>query len=221
MDDLFPPEPEGLGKLHDREYGVQSWAIDDRRILLRGAVRDVKPPGLYVPGDTEPMVIHHMVVDLTVDLPTMVIEAVNVVFEMHPHEYCPNITPHYDKLIGLSISRGFTHKVRELFGGPRGCTHTTALLQAMAPVAVQSTWSMRLHVGRRRIEAGATPTPPTPEQYRAMLAQNLNTCHVWDEEGEHVAMIGRGESTDVPIWIRKRYEELGRDPSEWRSANRA
>jgi len=37
----------------------------------------------------------------------------------------------------LSIARGFTHKVRGLFGGPRGCTHTTALSQAMAPEAIQ------------------------------------------------------------------------------------
>ena len=46
-------------------------------------------------------------------------------------------------LVGLSIARGFTHRVRELFGGPRGCTHTTALLQAMAPIAMQCFWSMR------------------------------------------------------------------------------
>ena len=57
----------------------------------------------------------------------------DVVFEAHPHTTCPAIIEHYQGLVGLSIARGFTHQVRELFGGPRGCTHTTALLLAMAP----------------------------------------------------------------------------------------
>ena len=33
---------------------------------------------------------------------------------------------------------------------PRGCTHTTALLQAMAPVAIQSMWSFRVAEAERR-----------------------------------------------------------------------
>src|SRR4051812_49539139 len=95
--------------------------------------------------------MHHMQVDLEVAFPSMEIVASTVVFESHPHVLCPSITPHYEKLVGLSIARGFTHKVRELFGGPRGGTHTTALLQAMAPVAIQATWSMR------------SPPPPMTE----------------------------------------------------------
>jgi hypothetical protein len=216
VDSLLPADPDGLDLLHTREYAVQAWRVDDRRILLRGAVRDTKPPGLYIADDDEPLVIHHMVVDLTVDLATMDIEAVEVLFEMHPHDHCPTIIDHYDKIVGLSIARGFTHKVRELFGGPRGCTHTTALLQAMAPVAVQSTWSMRLANARRSAWAGEAPSPPTAEQMESAMALNLNTCHVWDEGGEQVARVRRGEFGEVPVWIRKRFDELGRDPAEWR-----
>ena len=71
------------------------------------------------------------------------LERVVTHFEHHPREECPSITAHYDELVGLSIARGFTHRVRELFGGPRGCTHTTALLQAMAPIGMQCFWSMK------------------------------------------------------------------------------
>jgi Protein of unknown function (DUF2889) len=215
VDTLLPPDPEGLDLLHTRDYAVQSWRIDERRILLRGAVRDTKPAGLYVPDDDQPMVIHHMVVDLTVDLPTSVIEAVDVKFEMHPHESCPKIVDHYDNLVGLSISRGYTHKIRELFGGPRGCSHTTALLQAMGPVATQSTWSMRLRNGAIRASAGEAPAMTVQERIAAVMRQNLNTCHVWHEDGEHVSLIKAGAGGDVPVWIRKRYEELGRDVNDW------
>ena len=70
--------------------------------------------------------------------------AAAVLFEAHPHDACGSIAPHYGELVGLSIARGFTHEVRQRFGGPRGCTHTTALLLAMAPVAIQCIWSMQV-----------------------------------------------------------------------------
>lgn len=209
---MLPPDPD-LQPIHTRNYEVRAFKVDDGSMLLRGAVKDTKPPHLYIEGDDEPLTIHHMVVDLTVSYPMLEITAVEVVFETHPHTLCPTITEHYDKLVGLSIARGFTHKVRELFGGPRGCTHTTALLQAMAPVAVQCTWSMRVAKAR---EMGDPPRQPmSPEQREMMFASNINTCHVWDDEGEHVALLRRGEMPEPPLQVTRRLVELGRDPHEW------
>ena len=113
-------------------------------------MRDQKPPGVYLAEDPEPLTMHHMQVDLTVAFPSMVIERAEVVFEAHPHTTCVDIVGAYQGLVGLSITRGFTHKVRELFGGPRGCTHTTALLLAMGPVATQCSWSMYAAEARAR-----------------------------------------------------------------------
>jgi hypothetical protein len=79
---------------------------------------------------------------------------------------------------GLPIGRGFTHRIRELFGGPRGCTHTTALLQAMAPAVVQATWSMRS-------TRGAEVTDPEEreaairQRQEARVRHNVDSCHVW------------------------------------------
>ena len=75
---------------------------------------------MYVPDDTEPLTMHHMVVEVEIAFPSLVIEAARTVLEIHPHGQCPSIEDHYQELVGLSIARGFTHKVRELFGGPRG-----------------------------------------------------------------------------------------------------
>jgi hypothetical protein len=200
-------ERPDLDLLHTRNYDVQSFRIDASSMLLRGEVRDRKPAGLYVDDDPEPLTIHHMIVELTVSFPMLEITAAEVVFETHPHTTCPRITDHYGNLVGLSIARGFTHRVRELFGGPRGCTHTTALLQAMAPVAIQSTWSMA---------RGEPITVMSPEMRKAAMARNLNTCHVWDEDGEQVASILAGEQMEPPLWIVDRLTALGRDPSTWR-----
>ncbi|MEM7271840.1 MAG: DUF2889 domain-containing protein [Actinomycetota bacterium] len=208
-------EPD-LPLLHDRTYSVRSYRASETEMLIRGQIQDQKPPRLYVDTDPDPLTIHHMIVDLTVRFPTLEIVDAEVVMETHPHTGCTAITDHYRKLIGLSIARGFTHKIRELFGGPRGCTHTTALLQAMAPVAIQSIWSMRTP---DQADGTSVPTPlptsPTDEQIRERFAHNLNTCHVWAEDGETIASIKRGEPMEPPLWIVERLEQLGLDPAGW------
>ncbi|HSL72949.1 MAG TPA: DUF2889 domain-containing protein [Ilumatobacteraceae bacterium] len=215
VDDVGDP----LEVLHDREYRVRAFRKADDVILIRGAVRDQKPPGLYLAIDPDPMTIHHMQIDLEVAFPSLEIVDARVGIEVHPNAECPSIEGHYSKLVGLSIARGFTHRVRELFGGPRGCTHTTALLQAMAPVAIQCVWSMQASAARRRDggeSAGGGSSEPSPEQRSAMWQMNLNTCHVWDEHGDQVTRLRAGGDFEPPLWASARMVELGLKPDDWR-----
>ncbi len=208
--DSFPSDPVGEPILHQREYTVRSYRLSADQMRIRGMVHDRKPPGVYIDDDPEPMSVHQMVVDLIVAFPSLEIVGADVVMEVTPHSGCTSIEETYDQLIGLSIARGYTHKVRELFGGPRGCTHVGALLQAMAPVAVQSMWSMRSVEG----------TPVSfrnlpPEDRIERLKFNFNTCHVWDVEGDHVRRVTEGEELEPPLWAVKRLTELGRPVDEW------
>ena len=214
-DSILPPEPEGLEVLHDREYRVRAYRLADDRLLIRGAVRDQKPPGLYLADDPDPLTMHHMQVDLHVAFPSLEIVAVDVVFEAHPHTTCPAIVDDYQGLVGLSIARGFTHKVRELFGGPRGCTHTTALLLAMGPIAVQCLWSMHASEARREGSELAAADTVGPEQREMMWRSNLNTCHVWAEDGEQVAALQAGRPIEMMLTLRRRFEERGLPPEQW------
>ena len=208
-----------LELIHTRGYDVRGYWRSDGTLLIRGAVRDELPPGFYDVDDNEPLVMHHMVVELGVELPDLVITEVHVDFMAHPHQACPDVIEHYQGLIGLSIARGFTHKVRELFGGPRGCTHTTALLQAMAPVAQQCKRAGML-LGQRK--AGptegpvASPALSSPEMRARRAEGNRNTCHVWAEDGEHFGAILDGSMSELPIPIAVRIRERGGDPDEWR-----
>jgi hypothetical protein len=204
-----------LPLLHDRTYRVRSYQDGPGRLLVRGMVRDRKPAGLYFEDDPTPMTIHHMVVDLVVVYPSLEIVDAKAVFETHPHAACPRIEEHYGKLVGLSIARGYTHRVRELFGGPRGCAHTTALLQAMAPVAIQSMWSVQALDGSVRL---TSPRARTPEERRAALRFNLDSCHVWASDGEFADALERGEDIEPPLWLHQRMRELGRDEDDWREA---
>ena len=215
--EILAEDPD-LEVLHDREYRVRAFRKGPN-ILIRGAVRDQKPPHLYFEEDPNPLTVHHMQIDLEVGFPELEIVAAHVHFETHPNRSCPTITEHYEKLIGLSIARGFTHKVRELFGGPRGCTHTTALLQAMAPVAVQCFWSITASEAKKRVRSAENVNfvarVMTPEEREAQWKMNLNTCHVWAEDGDMVRTVRAGVMPEPMLFALKRMDELGLDRSEW------
>jgi len=220
--DEITPHPESLDAddelelIHERAYIVRAYRKGDDVLVLRGSVRDQKPPGLYLAEDPDPLTIHHMIVDLHVQVPSLEIVAAEVVFEVHPHTICPTIAENYRGLIGLSIARGFINRVREMYGGPRGCSHTTALLQAMAPVAIQSMWSFQMRQAQQS-GAGAQSPFSSPEGRERSLTMNLNTCHVWAEDGEQIRTIREGGQPEVPVWIQQRFAQLGLDPEEWRN----
>ena len=198
---------EELIPLHTRSYDVVAFRKDATTLLLRGEVRDVKPPGVYIADDPDPITVHHMVVELSIEMPGLEIVDAQVVMETHPHATCPNVLPRYDRIVGLSIARGFNAKVRELFGGPLGCTHTTALLVAMAPVALQSAWSMRAL--ERRDEPDDVPFDPA--QRAQVIRGSINTCHVWEEGGEHHLTMRDSEHIHPAIPMQVRLRELGRE----------
>ena len=206
LDDLH--DDLGLPVLHERNYVVRAYRSSADEILVRGTIKDVKPPGLLVDDDPEPLLVHHMVVELRVHYPSLEITAADVVFEVHPQPLCPTITEHYRSLVGLSIARGFTHRVRELFGGPRGCTHTTALLQAMAPVVVQSWFGMAKSEGD--VDGTDHRDDDALSKIRAAHRErNLNTCHVWAEDSELTNLAARGEPVPLPLPVLRRRAELG------------
>ena len=204
---ILPPPPAGaVPVLHDREYRVESFLLDNGNLLIQGAVRDQKPPGVYIPDDPEPLTMHHMQVTLEVEFPSRIIVSVEARLLAYPHDLCPSIEQHYDELVGLSIARGFTNKVRELFGGPRGCSHTTALLQAMAPIAMQSTKSIECIEAERAGEPNPIIVRPPSESWKTLT----NTCHVWADDGPRKAEVARGGVQTIPVDLR--LQQLGRDP---------
>lgn len=203
---------EQLPLLHSRSYETKAYR-DGENLKIVGSVQDVKPPGAYIDDDPEPLEIHHMQIVLSVEVATLTITDAVVEFRTYPNESCPSIVEHYENLVGLHVTRGFNRKIRELFGGPRACTHTTALLQAMAPVVIQSLWSLRMHKAR-----GAGQDPFAQEDNEPGGPEvNLNTCHVWAEDSEMIRKLRAGEQLEAPVWIKRRFAELGRDPNEWLS----
>ena len=197
----------GPTRIHTRCYDCEAFAEDDGRMRVRGRLTDTKPLGLSR-SDGNPLTIHDMIVDLYVAMPDFVIDQVEVTMEVHPYQVCTDVLVDYQQLVGLSITRGYTRRVRELFGGPNGCSHVGALLQALGPVAVQASWSF-VTLDEDPAERTEPEADPAERERRARL--NANTCHVWAEDGDHLTAVVLGE-TRRPGWERDRLIELGLDP---------
>ncbi len=210
---LFPVDAK-YPLIHTRQYQVQAFRMSDERFLLRGAIVDEKPASLYIENDPDPIWMHHMIVELQIVYPTFFIEKASVEFKNHPHLSCTNITDHYKKLEGMSIARGFNAKVRELFGSSRGCTHIGALLAAMAPVAIQTGWSMRVGTAMASDDS-ALSAQDLQEQRVKQFASTINTCHIWDENGAMIAKVRAGEEIEMPLPVVRRLRDLGRDETDW------
>ncbi|MFV0257925.1 MAG: DUF2889 domain-containing protein [Acidimicrobiales bacterium] len=200
MTDQPQPTP-----LHDRSYQCSATMIGPDRVVVSGRLTDTKPLGLGR-TDGEPLVIHDMVVDLTVVMPSFEIEAVEVDMLTHPYPVCRGILDDYQQLVGTSIARGYSHRVRQLFGGPNGCSHIGALLVAMGPVAVQASWSLAT-IDEDPAERLDVSVGPEERERRTRL--NSNTCHVWAEDGDHLKATVEGTSTIRPDWEVERLIKLG------------
>jgi Protein of unknown function (DUF2889) len=199
-------------KLHTRAYEIDSYLEDDGHFRLVGHIRDVKPDGLWGIEDSEPMTIHHMQLEMVINAATLTIVDVEVFMHVHPQTYCPDALPKYEQLIGLSIARGFTNNVKELFGGPRACTHIGALINAMAPVAVQTIWGF---AALQREKSGRGSEPMTAEERADGYKRNLNTCHVWAADGPMVKSLSGDEPMPVALWISRRLKDRGIALSDW------
>lgn len=199
--------------VHRRVYDCEAFEDGPDRMRVRGHLNDTKPLGLGL-ADGEPMVIHDMSIDLIVTLPDFTI--VDVIAEMHVHPYdiCPSVLADYRQLIGRSVTRGYSKAVRELFGGPQGCSHLGALLQAMGPVAVQASWGMAtLHEPPgATLRSGDGQDEDAEADRQRRLAMNVNTCHVWAEDGPHMKAVMSGDNSGRPEWLTERLLKLGVDP---------
>ncbi len=191
--------------IHHRRYETEAFDEGNGTMRLVGRLVDTKPQGLGM-ADGEPLVIHDMIVEMIVAGDTFEILDITTTMQVRPYGQCTQVLDSYQQLVGVSIARGYSRKVKELFGGPMGCSHVGALLIALAPVAVQASWGLaRLHddpavwSGAERDEADA--------ERRTRL--NTNTCHVWSADGEQIARLNRGEEAERPEWEAVRLTKLG------------
>jgi hypothetical protein len=119
-----------------------------------------------------------MAIRLLVNCSNLLIEDVDVDLISVPREVCRETIDCLAPIKGLTITRGFTSKVKKLAGGKKGCTHLVELLLAMAPAAIQG---FAAHQSQK-------PANFDPVRAKMILQFLVNTCHAWREDGPFVEM---------------------------------
>jgi Protein of unknown function (DUF2889) len=205
----------GKKLLHQRAYEVDAYVEDDQHMRLIGTMRDVRPDGLWGIVDIEPLILHDMRIELVVSATTFTITTVETSMLTHPQDFCPVILPIFQQLVGVSIARGFGNKVKELFGGPRSCTHFVSLLNAMAPVIMQARWAFFSDTNAAALEALADDPAARAEMRSRGHEMNRDTCHVWATNGPMFTSLESGAPFDAPLWAKKRLDERGIPVDSW------
>lgn len=159
--------------LHTRTIKIDGYSRDDGLFDVDARLTDIKhyrmtnwPGGAKDPG--EPM--HDMVVTMTVDTDG-IIRDFKARADAHPHRVCQNGAQNFERLIGLSIGKGFLKAANERIGGVEGCTHIREMLQQMATIAFQS-----MREARQKTYTG-------PQAKRPVL---LDSCIAWAASGDWV-----------------------------------
>ena len=77
---------------------------------------------------------------------------------------------------GLTITKGFTSKVKKMAGGNKGCTHLVELILAMAPAVFQG---FGAHQSQK-------PSNFDSDHAQMIFQFLVNTCRAWREDGPFV-----------------------------------
>ena len=165
-------------KLHTRNIEVTTYYYDEQRMIVEGFLKDDRFQESHsMTGEKFPSgVVHHMAIRLLVNCSNLVIEDINVDLISVPREACRETIGCLTPIKGLTITKGFTAKVKKLAGGKKGCTHLVELILAMAPAAVQG---YAAYQSRK-------PVIPDPDRAKMILEFLVNTCLVWRADGPFV-----------------------------------
>ncbi|MEX1198982.1 MAG: DUF2889 domain-containing protein [Pseudohongiellaceae bacterium] len=168
------PPPVEREHIHTRNIHFAGYERKDGLFDIEAHLTDTKSyefsnnwRGTITPGEA----LHEMWLRVTVD-DHFAIHDIEAATDNSPFALCPDITPNYKRLIGLTIGPGWRKAVRQQVGGVEGCTHITELLYPLATVAVQTIKPLQNH--RRR----QTDSDTSRHRGKPFV---LNTCHAWAE----------------------------------------
>ena len=170
------PLPTSVNRqhIHTRQINFTGFEREDGLFDIEAHLTDTKTyefsnnwRGSIKPGEA----LHEMWLRVTVN-DHFVIQAVEAATDNSPFSICPDITPVYKSLVGLTMGPGWRQAVRKQVGGVQGCTHLTELLFPMATVAIQTIRPLQNH---RRQLADSDSRRHVGKPFV------LNTCHAWDQ----------------------------------------
>jgi hypothetical protein len=168
------PKAAPRNMLHTRDISIHGYQRQDGRVDIEAHMTDTKThyfANRDRGGISSGEPLHDMWLRLTISQ-DMTITGCEAAMDATPHTICPGVAPNYQRLVGLSISKGFIKAAMQRLGGIEGCTHLRELLQQMGTVTFQTMMSIR------NLDT-KTKTHSEPRINPALL----NSCYAYNENG--------------------------------------
>jgi hypothetical protein len=156
--------------LHTRTIRMDAVRVSETELEVTGRLLDERAEPEDFFGVPSGLVIHDMRVTLRVRHPDLVVTAAAAAMDTRPYTLCTDAVDPLQRLVGLSVARGFTRAVNERLGRARGCAHLTALVHAIAPVVRQA-------AGVAFRGARTAPDAAADDLWF------VNTCQAWRQDG--------------------------------------
>jgi hypothetical protein len=175
------PPPQSRKLVHERRVVTRGFLRDDGLWDIEGEIIDEKG---YDSVDRERGTLpagapyHNMCARLTVDN-DLRIHAVATSMPATPFAYCPGANEPTQRLVGISLTRGFRRAVEDAIGGVQSCTHLKDLIMSMATTAYQTIYSYQSQFMPEL--ARATFNEETPPFF-------IDRCRTWERSTPVVAL---------------------------------
>jgi hypothetical protein len=175
------PEPAARKTICTRSIVCRSFLRDDGLIDIDARFIDTRPfdyvndfRGQVKAGSA----LHNMQMRVTLDASRTIVAVVSAM-PATPYTTCPGVNPNFQRLVGLSVGRGFRKALREKLGGVEGCTHVLALLDAVGAASMQAQASARY----------ARPPTERPTHKVWSLDALVDTCWSYKADGEVIRQL--------------------------------
>lgn len=165
-------------EIHHRVIDMVAYERVDGLYDVEAHLVDCKPFEFKRVGAAEPVPagepLHDLWVRITIDggYKVVLIEAAS---DVTPHAICKGAEETLQVMVGETIGKGWSSKVRERLRGVASCTHLMEMLLPLATTALQGLRGLRKLPGAS-VDANGVP----------LL---LNSCYAFDETREVVRML--------------------------------
>jgi hypothetical protein len=122
---------------------------------------------------------HHIQTTVIYDYNTKFIIDATAEMKLVPFDLCHEVCNKMKELIGLEIKQGIGKWIREIAGGPRGCTHLVDLVMDSIKCVVQVTDFCML-----------PEDMPFDEKLQKIQSANISTCHTYSNLNRNPKYIG-------------------------------
>lgn len=182
---------------HHRDIKFRTRRVTKDRVAVRAELIDWRTSiKLWRKWDK----IHQMRVTLTLD-PAMVIQTAKFETIVAPYFECRQHVVSAEKLIGLSLAKGFTKKAFEIYGGVAGCSHILTILSNLA-AAVRQGFVFTYTFPEEEERLTEDTLVATVQRMGDFIA---DTCMVWKKDSAVQRDIRQGRLRTLPNRIYPRF----------------